>query len=510
MIVLPEAVAVIGAGTMGQGIAQVCAQAGHPTLLVDPYAEALTRAQGALKEVFAMLERKGRLESAQDTLSRLRFSATLDDVQDANWIIEAVPEKLELKRELFATLASLAPDAMLATNTSTLSVTAIAAASKRESQILGLHFFNPAPLMKLVEVIPGVATSPEVVDKALAFVQGLGKEPVVAKDAPGFIVNRLARPFYGEALKLHGEGVPTETIDRAMRALNFPLGPFELMDLIGLDVNYAASSSVYEAFFCEPRYRPHPIQRALVEAGRLGKKSGRGFYRYPRETEATPRPERDVNSAPTAFVLGAGRLVDSFKGRFKHTPHLGEADLIIDLRINPGPKTMPEGARELPVLTFIWAHSASLSVPRYGSREVAGISLVPPVTDASVIELCAPVTGENRATELARRYFEAHGFPVLAFADQPGGIGFRVVAMLANEAIGALAESLATQADIDKAMQLGTNYPLGPLAWSERLGLANVLAGLEGLERELGEERYRPHPLLKRAVAAGLPGWGAL
>ena len=499
-------VGVLGAGTMGQGIAQVCAQAGYQVRLYDPFPEAVQKATAGLQTILERLEAKGRLEgTAQDVLSYIRTTTDLDDLKNTSWIIEAVPERLELKQELFQKLDAIAPQAVLATNTSTLSITAIAAATSRPHEVLGIHFFNPAPLMKLVEVVPGMETAPEVLERTAAFVQTLGKEPVVVKDAPGFLVNRVARPFYGEALKLHGEGIPFKVIDEIMRGLGFRMGPFELLDLIGIDVNFAATTSVYEAFFHEPRYRPHPLQARMVAAGYLGRKTGRGFYTYPREEEERERPHEAA--PPQACILGSGKLAQTLRDRFGHTEATSAA-LIIDARVSLQEKrTTPiEGSQ--PVVMLLWGHSASLARPLYPAETpIAGFSLVPPLSDQSFIELYAPVSGGGAALELAARFFQAHGLRTVTLPDIPGGVGFRILAMLINEAASALQEDLATPEDIDTAMRLGTNYPHGPLAWSESLGLKDVLAGLQGLHHELGDDRYRPQGLLKRTVAAGLAGW---
>jgi 3-hydroxybutyryl-CoA dehydrogenase len=509
----PNIIGVLGAGTMGQGIAQVCAQAGHRVRLYDPFPEALQKARQSLQGVLERLETKGRLEgSAEDVLRRIETTSSLDDLKDVQWITEAVPERLELKRELFGKLDTIAPQAVLATNTSTLSITAIAAATSRPHEVLGMHFFNPAPLMRLVEVVPGVETHPEVLERTLAFVRALGKEPVVVKDAPGFLVNRVARPFYGEALKLHGEGVPFETVDRVMRGLGFRMGPFELLDLIGIDVNFAATTEVYEAFFHEARYRPHPIQTRMVAAGYLGRKTGRGFYTYPREEEEGEIPRE--SEPPRACVVGLGRLAQALRDRFGHTDPSGAA-LVIDARVSleekrATPKDAPtQGAQ--PVVTLVWGHSASTARPLYPAETpIAGFSLAPPLSDRSLVELYAPLSGGGAALELAARFFQAHGLRTVTLPDTPGGVGFRILAMLINEAVSGLQEGVASPHAIDQAMRLGTNYPLGPFEWSERLGLEEVLAGLQGLHDELGDDRYRPQGLLRRAVAAGLAGWRAL
>ena len=278
-------IGIIGSGTMGSGIAQVCALAGFNVLLYDVSPDALQKGIQRIKDDLRRGVEKGRLsqQQAEAALGAIHVHSSLNPLQRSDFIIEAALEDLETKRELFKRLDDVLPSHFIfATNTSSLSITSLAVATKRADRVVGIHFFNPAPVMKLVEVVRGKQTSEETTTTSCDLAKKLGKVPVVCKDTPGFIVNRVARPFYGEALRLLGEGVASvEEIDRIVRMSGgFKMGPFELMDLIGVDVNYAVTKSVYEQYFHEPRFRPHPIQRQMVEAGALGRKTKRGFYSY--------------------------------------------------------------------------------------------------------------------------------------------------------------------------------------------------------------------------------------
>lgn len=316
-------VAIIGAGAMGSGIAQVAARAGHQVRLLDARPGAAQGAVDALRTTLSALATKGRLtpSDAAETGDRLQAVGSMADLTNAGLVIEAIVEDLSVKRGLFAELETVVRrDCVLATNTSSLSVTAIAGACAHPERVIGLHFFNPAPLMPLVEVVPGLVTADGLAEQACQRMSHWGKTPVICKDTPGFIVNRVARPYYGEALRILEEGLAdVATIDHAMRAVGgFRMGPFELMDLIGNDVNFAVTRSVFEAFFFDPRYRPSLTQQRQVESGRLGRKSGRGFYDHT-GTAAPPTPKDDpellnaicwrivvmlINEAADALYLG--------------------------------------------------------------------------------------------------------------------------------------------------------------------------------------------------------------
>jgi 3-hydroxybutyryl-CoA dehydrogenase len=277
-------VAVIGAGTMGAGIAQVSALAGYEVVLYDVADDVLAQSLDGIRASIDKGVARGKTEvdAAEKAKEAIELTTSLETAAQANLIIEAAPEKLDLKREIFATLDAAAPEhTILSSNTSSLSISAIAGATRRADRVVGVHFFNPAHIMKLVEIIRGDFTSDETVAAVREYVDNVGKTAVLCKDTPAFIVNRVARPFYGEAFRLLGENATDPaTLDKLMRSIGFRMGPFELIDLIGCDVNLAVTQSVYDAYFQEPKYRPHPIQKRMVESGRLGQKTGHGFYDY--------------------------------------------------------------------------------------------------------------------------------------------------------------------------------------------------------------------------------------
>lgn len=288
-------VGVIGAGAMGSGIAQVAATAGHPVVIYDTNEAALKKSEAQLKATLDKLVAKGKLENAATITDKITYSQSLQDFSGAGLVIEAIVENLEIKKQVFAALEDIVNDfAVLATNTSSLSVTSIAAACQLPNRVIGIHFFNPAPLMALVEIIPAIQTSELLVQNMKALIAAWGKKPVIAKDTPGFIVNRVARPFYGEALRILEEGIADmPTIDWAMKTIGgFRMGPFELMDYIGHDVNYVVTETVFASFFYDNRYKPSFAQKRLVEANWLGRKSGRGFYNYA-EGVSMPAPTED-------------------------------------------------------------------------------------------------------------------------------------------------------------------------------------------------------------------------
>ncbi len=490
-------VAVVGAGAMGQGIAQVAAQAGHPVLLFDAADGQAAAAKEKLGKVFDRLVEKGRVarDEADAILARVTPAEALEDLAPAALVIEAVVERLDVKQEVFGRLAAICgAQTILASNTSSLSITAIARPLEIPGRVVGMHFFNPAPLLPLVEVISGLSTDPEVADTVFETAAAWGKSPVHATSTPGFIVNRVARPFYGEGLRIVEEGAADPaTVDACMTgAGGFRMGPFALMDLIGNDVNYAVSSAVFEAFNYDPRYRPSILQKEMADGGLLGRKSGQGWFDYGEGAEA-PQPleaeTADLAPPEAAILLGDP---GPWAGLFER---LAETGLTVERQ---------EDDCLFPILDF----GPVLLTPSDGSHaEAVATAEGKPamLVDLALDWETAPRVALSRsshvpAEDLARvaALFRAAGFSVSPVDDVPGLIVTRTVAMLMNEAVDALYRGVADAEAIDTAMMKGVNYPIGPLAWADRLGHARVLEILDNLADCYREERYRPCALWRR------------
>lgn len=305
-------VGIVGAGAMGSGIAQVAAMAGHHTVLFDSYPSAVAKAQKNLTTTLEKLATKGKISSSEEILDRILFTEEIQQLADCQFIIEAIIEDVEIKKSTFRTIEQLvSDDCVIATNTSSLSITSIAAACQKPQRVLGVHFFNPAPIMELVEIIPAVQSENTIVLKIKELVDSWGKKTVLCKDTPGFIVNRIARPFYGEALRIYDEGIADfATIDEAMRVIGgFRMGPFDLMDFIGHDVNFRVTESVFQAFYYDPRYKPSFTQKRLFEAAWYGRKSGRGYYDYSENAEK-PIPIQDEQLHKNIFIRIISMLIN--------------------------------------------------------------------------------------------------------------------------------------------------------------------------------------------------------
>ena len=492
-------VAVLGAGTMGGGIAQVAAVAGHPVTLFDVTEGAVERVlEEIARRLARAVERERMTAAARDaTLARIRPSVSLADAKSAALVIEAVVEELGVKHGLFRELELIvAPEAVFASNTSSLSITALAAGLRFPERVVGMHFFNPAPVMALVEVVSGLGTGRAVADAVYALAERWGKSPVHARSTPGFIVNRVARPFYGEGLRLLDEGAAeVATIDAVLReAGGFRMGPFELIDLIGLDVNLAVSRSVHAAFHGDPRYAPSIIQQDYVDAGRLGRKSGRGFYDYGQDA-VKPRPATAPGAPAPSAVLVEGNL--------------GPAEGLVDAIAAAGiAVTRDEAGPAGPMLVLDGA-ALALTDGRLAAERAHEprhpLVLFDLALDWAACTRVAVAPAPNAGPAALMRacgLFQALGKQVSVVADSPALVVMRTVAMLSNEAADAVLHRVCDAAAVDTAMRKGVNYPDGPLALADRLGPARVLAVLDNLARLYGEDRYRASLLLRRLVAA--------
>ncbi|MGH2879715.1 MAG: 3-hydroxyacyl-CoA dehydrogenase NAD-binding domain-containing protein [Solirubrobacteraceae bacterium] len=451
-----QTIGVVGAGTMGAGIAQLACRSGARTLLHDPFPEALAR--GA-QNVHAGLEKevaKGKLseQEAGAAAERLETADGLDAFSACDLVIEAAPERLEVKHELYASLSRIVrEDCVLASNTSSLPITAIAADATHPERVVGMHFFNPAPIMRLLEVIAGVLSDEGALTLAHATGEAMGKDVIRAADGPGFIVNRCNRPFGLEALRLLSEQVADiATIDRIVRmGGGFKMGPFELSDLVGVDTGFDVSRSFYELSFGEPRWRPSPIQASRVAAGLHGRKSRRGYYDYSgEEPYRAPDPDPPADGGD-AIILGDSPLARALRSRVA-----GES----------GPRIEVDGLQ-----------GTVSGEPFY--------ALVP----LCMVEVTGPA-GESA--------FRAIGLHTERIRPAPGGVLGRIVCQVINESAFALGEGVGSAQDIDTGMVLGLAHPRGPLSWAREIGVEQVLGVLDRLWSEYREERYRPAPALLR------------
>ncbi|MEK6327040.1 MAG: 3-hydroxyacyl-CoA dehydrogenase NAD-binding domain-containing protein [Actinomycetota bacterium] len=438
-----ERVGVVGAGTMGAGIAQLACLGRFETYLHDPVADALDAGSARLRDALVKGADRGRWTQAEAEAAsaRLRAASKLESLAKCELVIEAAPEDPELKRELFGRLAAICePEAILATNTSSLSVTAIAAGVPQPERVCGMHFFNPPAAMRLVEVIAGERTSERALTIATKVARAMGREPIRAADAIGFVANRTARPFTLEALRLLGEGIAThDQIDRIVRiGGGFRMGPFELMDLVGVDVNFEVAKSFWEQGSHEPRWQPHPIQARMVAEGRLGRKAGRGYYDY---------------------------------GRGAHRPD------------DPKPADRDSA----------WSRSAEI-------EDSVRFLALPSLDAATLVELARAPATTSADAEAAEAYFRSMGKQVEWVGDAPGLVLGRILCQIVNEAHFAVDEGVATPEDVDVAMRLGFNWPRGPFEWAEAIGPDRVVSVLDALGSELDAERYRVAPLLPRAA----------
>jgi len=496
-------VLVVGAGIMGSGIAQVATQAGHPVFLYDTRPGA---AQGAVRTIGAALEAlaaKGRIapEAARAAVARLRAIDRLEDAADCALAVEAIVEDLAAKRALYREVEqAVGQGCLIASNTSSLSITALGQGLRNPGRFVGMHFFNPVPLMKLVEVVSGLETDPAVAAAIEALARAWGKVPVQARSTPGFIVNRIARPFYAEALMLLQErAAEPAQIDACLRGAGFRMGPCELMDLIGHDTNFAVTQSMHAASFGDRRYVPSAVQRELVEAGRLGRKTGRGLYEYrdglpvrtdrPSFVPAGPLPECPVS------VHGRGPVADRLADALRHAGRQ-----VVRVRESGWVGVGVESAE----LRLTDGRPATCVAGETGQRDLAVFDL--PIADGAgaLAWSCADTASGSWRTD-APAWLALLGFEPIEIEDTAGLVVARTVAMLINEAADAVQQGVCTAEAADLAMKLGVNYPAGPFEWLDRWGAGEVVRVLRNLDALYRGERYRASPyLLRRAWTDGM------
>jgi 3-hydroxybutyryl-CoA dehydrogenase len=509
---MTERLLVVGGGTMGSGIALVAAAGGYDVEIVEP--DAAARERGS-----AFLEREAGRDGDSSVLERVRWKDAIARPSDAVVAIEAVPERIELKREVFAALAeAISPDALLATNTSSFSVGDLADFVSHPERVVGLHFFNPATRMELLEVISTSQTSDDTLSRAYDVAARLGKTAVLAADTPGFIVNRVARPYYLQALRALERGVASiEELDALARAAGFRMGPFELMDLIGLDVNLATTESIY-ARTQEARFAPVELQRRMVAQGLLGRKSGAGFYVYgdgrSQRFDPTPAPaEGEPNADEAVAVVGFGGVADEFServaGAYAHVQRIENDDLLDELSpettividVGDGAGDRAEVVAKLDALLapecvfFVDAYATDLAACARRLRHperLVGYGLVGSLESQRTIEIVDSETVGDDALELAQELFAALGKGVILVEDQRGLFLGRTVGSIVNEAIVVVAEEIASPGDVDTAMRLGANYPIGPIAWGREIGGARVQRILKRLAEAEGDA-FAPH-----------------
>jgi 3-hydroxybutyryl-CoA dehydrogenase len=494
-------VAVIGAGTMGAGIAQVAATAGHPVLLYDADVDAIKRALDAVTGHLNRAIEKGRMDAGEAEAVRARIVpvASLEELAPAGLVIEAVIENAAVKVGLFAQLEEiLGAEAILASNTSSLSITELAAPLAHPPRLAGMHFFNPAPVMALVEVIQGLETDPAIAAILVETATAWGKSPVLCKSSPGFIVNRIARPFNNEAIRLLDEGATDVfTLDAVMReAGGFRMGPGQLMDLVGVDLNWDVANAMHDSFFKDPRFRPSRIQAEMVAAGHHGRKAGHGWYDYAKGAE-TPPPQTATPAAPPSEVTVQGDL--------------GPAEALIARLEEAGVKiSRADGAED-----HICAdgHVLAPTDGRMATERAAGVegpnlALFDLALDYGVATRIAVAVADQAdpATRTAAAgLFQAAGIAVSFIDDTPALLLTRTVCLLANFATDAMMQGVTDAAGIDTAMLKGLNYPRGPLAWADALGAARIVTVLDNLQRLYGDDRYRATPLMRRHGWSGRP-----
>ncbi len=490
-----DTIGVIGAGAMGAGIAQAALTAGLGVIMHDASAAALAKARGEIHSRIARLAEKGQITAAAATEAegRLTLAERLQELAPAQIVIEAIIEQLEPKQRLFTALEEIvSPATVLATNTSSLPVAAIARVCRHRERVCGLHFFNPVPLMRLVEVIRATDTSERTMERALALAERLGKTAVKVRDVPGFLVNLLGRAYITEALHIQHEGVaPVATIDRIMReAAGFRMGPFELMDLTGIDVNLPATRVVYEGFQHDPRLKTTALHESLFAAGQLGRKTGRGFYDYGEGRAASTSDGDDASAAPAAAPAVSAWIAAGAQG--------------LEILAERGLRLVTAAQAEVILVSPAAGEDAATAAARLGLEPARVVAVDLLGVERGFLTLMPPVGGDAAARKLAA-FLRGTGLAVAVIGDSPAFVAPRILAMVVNLACEVAQLGIGTPEDIDVAMRLAQNYPRGPFEWGEWLGTERVHDTLRRMQEITGSDRYRPSLWLRRRALLALP-----
>lgn len=493
-------VGVVGAGTMGRGIAQVLAEAGCRVLLHDASPAAIEAGRAFAGDMIVRAVDKGRMDAAaaQSAIARIMPAVAIEELARAEIVVEAIVESLPAKRDLVARLdAVLAPEAIIASNTSSLSITAIAAGSARPQRVAGLHFFNPVPLMKVVEIIRGAGTDEAVVARLVRLVEAFGHAPVVTVDSPGFVVNHAGRGLYTEGLRIVQEGVAAPaTVDLLMReAADFRMGPFELLDLTGLDVSYAVMRAIYDQFWQEPRFRPTPLPERQVQAGYFGRKTGRGFYVYEdgairRPAEPTPPPL--PGAGPNTVWLDRSAVSD--------TGFLDSLAPSLAAHLDHGAAPSADSV----CLVAPLGHDATAAALLAGTDPARTLALDPLSGPRKRLTLMTSPATLRESRDAAWSLLAAAGFRVSVVGDSPGFVVQRVLATIVNISCDIAQQRIASPGDIDRAVRLGLGYPAGALSLGDQLGARRILAILDAMLARTGDPRYRASLWLRRRAELGL------
>ena len=493
-------VAVIGTGTMGRGIVQVAAQGGMPVIAYDETPGAAVAAKDYIAKILGGLVEKGRV-SATDmkaTLDRITIATSLDDVAKANVVVEAIIERLDIKQALFERLDKLCgPDVILASNTSSLPVTAIAAKCARPERVGGMHFFNPVPVMKLVEIIGGLKTAPWVTDALMVLGARMTRDPILCIDSPGFVVNHIGRSYTTESPRILNEGIARHwEIDRILTgAPGFKLGMFALSDMVGIDVNYAVMESLYQQFQYDPAYAPNPLTALRVAGGRYGVKTNGGWYDYADGKRVEPAAQPTPKTLPKSVWVRPSE---------QHPELLAPlVDLVKKSGVTLETSASPSAGALIILGQVGYDLSTAIQDLRLDKARTVAVDVLFGMKGPRTL-MVTPAT-DPKMRDAAHALLASDGQSAIVINDSPGFVAQRVVAMVVNVGCTIAQRSIASPADIDKGAKLGLGYPFGPLEWGDRLGAKRVLHILECLHGFYADPRYRPSPWLKRRAMLGLP-----